>query len=114
SSGLLLGGLLVSTVSWRLVFLINLPLAAVAVWVASRHVPESSQGGEHGPLDIQGPVLAVLGLGGVTYSLIEGPARGWTSPAPLAVLGAGGLLLIGVLVTERRRAPATPRACFPP
>ncbi len=111
--GPLLGGLLVTTVSWRLVFLINLPLAAVAVVVALRHVPESSKGGKHGPLDIQGPVLAVLGLGGVTYALIEGPARGWTSSATLAVIGAGGVLLLAFLVNESRaRDPLLPLSIF--
>jgi EmrB/QacA subfamily drug resistance transporter len=111
--GPLLGGVLVTLVTWRLVFLINLPLAALAVWVASRHVPESSKGGVHGPLDIQGPALAVLGLGGVTYSLIEGPARGWTSATTLAVIGAGGLLLIAFLINESRaRDPLLPLSIF--
>jgi EmrB/QacA subfamily drug resistance transporter len=111
--GPLLGGVLVTLVTWRLVFFINLPLAAFAVWVASRHVPETSKGGVQGPLDIQGPALAVLGLGGVTYSLIEGPARGWTSATTLAVIGAGGVLLIAFLVYESRaRDPLLPLSIF--
>jgi EmrB/QacA subfamily drug resistance transporter len=111
--GPLLGGVLVTLVTWRLVFFINLPLAVFAVWVASRHVPESSKGGVQGPLDIQGPVLAVLGLGGVTYSLIEGPARGWTSATTLSIIGAGGVLLIAFLINESRaRDPLLPLSIF--
>lgn len=111
--GPLLGGLLVTTVSWRLTFLINLPIIAVAIWVAARHVPETAQGGDHGRLDIQGPALAVLGLGAVTYSLIEGPARGWTSAATIAVIGAGGILLIGFLINESRAPdPLLPLSIF--
>jgi EmrB/QacA subfamily drug resistance transporter len=111
--GPLLGGILVAAVSWRLVFLINLPLIIFAIWVALRHVPESSQGGKHGRLDIQGPVLAVLGLGGVTYALIEGPSRGWTSSTTLAVIGAGGFLLLAFLFNESRaREPLLPLSIF--
>jgi EmrB/QacA subfamily drug resistance transporter len=111
--GPLVGGLLVSAVSWRLVFLINIPLAALAVAVARRHVPESSKSGPHGRLDMQGPVLAVLGLGAVTYALIEGPARGWTSAPTLAVIGAGGVLLIAFLINEARaRDPLLPLSIF--
>ena len=68
--GPFLGGVLVDTVSWRLVFLINVPLAVLVIGVAGRHVPESRDGGHHGRFDYLGAVLGVLALGGVTYALI--------------------------------------------
>ncbi|TMC51456.1 MAG: MFS transporter [Chloroflexi bacterium] len=111
--GPLLGGFLVGAVSWRLVFFINLPIAAITVAVAARHVPETSQSGERGPLDIPGPVLAALGLGGVTYGLIEGSAMGWGSPAVLIAIAAGAALLGVFLVNERRQSdPLMPLDIF--
>src|SRR5215207_2687928 len=72
--GPFLGGVLVASVSWRLVFLINVPLAVLIVGVAGRHVPESRDGGRHGRFDYLGAVLGVLALGGVTYALIAAEA----------------------------------------
>ncbi len=102
--GPLLGGLLVDTVSWRAVFLLNLPLAVVVVLVALRHVPESRDAASAGRLDLLGAGLGALGLGGVTYALIEAPEAGTTSPAVLgaAVLGVVGI--VGFVVAERRVA----------
>ena len=78
--GPFLGGWLVQAVSWRLIFLINLPLAAVVVWAAARHVPESRNPRAARRLDVAGATLAALGLAGVTYALTEGPSGGWTRP----------------------------------
>jgi MFS family permease len=64
--GPFLGGWLVEAVSWRAVFLINLPLAALVVWISLRHVPESYDPGAAGKLDLAGVVLGALGLAGVT------------------------------------------------
>src|SRR5713226_3360674 len=61
--GPFLGGYLVQAVSWRLIFLLNLPLAAAVVYVAARHVPESSDPDSAREVDIIGAVLAMLGLG---------------------------------------------------
>ena len=52
--GPFLGGWLVQAWSWRLIFLINLPLAAVALWMAMRHVPETRDHQVHGRLDVAG------------------------------------------------------------
>ena len=100
--GPFLGGWLIQAVSWRLIFVINLPLAALVVAVALRHVPESRDPAATGKLDVTGGALVTLGLVGLTYGLIEGPAKGWTKPAPLAALLAGLVLLAAFVAWERR------------
>ena len=68
--GPFLGGVMVDAVSWRLVFLLNVPVAVVIVAVAGRHVPESRDPAHHSRFDYAGAVLGALALGGVTYALI--------------------------------------------
>ena len=70
-------------------FLINLPLAVVVVLVAQRHVPETRDPTATGRIDLLGAALAVLGLGGVTYAIIEAPARGSVAPAVVAAAVVG-------------------------
>ncbi len=111
--GPLLGGVLVQWVSWRLVFFINVPIAAVTVAVVVRHVPESRQVGSTGPLDLRGPGLAAVGFGGITYALIEGPAAGWTSRSILASFTIGVVFLIAFFVNEARHSdPVLPLGLF--
>ncbi len=101
--GPFLGGWLVESVSWRLIFLINLPLAAVVVWAARRHVPESRDPEASGPLDLAGAALAALGLAGVTHAVTQA-GNGWGAPIVLAS-GVGGLAaLVTFGVVERRAA----------
>ncbi len=105
--GPVVGGVLVGIGSWgwRLAFLINLPLAAVTVSVATRHVPETRDDHPAGRLDLPGAVLAALGLGGVVFALTDGPAQHW--PTRLVVVGILGLLLLaGFLVVEGRSRDA--------
>ena len=83
--GPLLGGWLINAVSWRLIFFLNLPLAAVAVAVAQRHVPES-RAPRRQPLDIRGTVAAALALAALSYAAIEHHG-----------LGSGLALALGVL-----------------
>jgi EmrB/QacA subfamily drug resistance transporter len=99
--GPFLGGWLVEAVSWRAVFLINLPLAALVVWISLRHVPESYDPGAAGKLDLAGVALGALGLAGVTYALTEGAGMGWTSPLILFTGIAGALALAAFVVVER-------------
>lgn len=100
--GPFLGGWLIQAVSWRLIFAINLPLAAVTVAIGVRCVPESRDRDMTGRVDAVGGVLVTLGLVGTTYGLIEGPAAGWGRPASLASLIAGTMLLTAFGAWERR------------
>jgi EmrB/QacA subfamily drug resistance transporter len=99
--GPLIGGLLVGAVSWRAVFLINLPLGIFIVVMAGRHVPETRDLAATGRLDFRGAILAAVGLGGTTYALIEAPGNG-ASPLVLVSAIAGAFGLIAFLLAERR------------
>jgi EmrB/QacA subfamily drug resistance transporter len=99
--GPLLGGYLVDAVSWRAIFLINLPIGIFVVAMAGRHVPETRDPTAGGHLDFRGAVLAGLGLAGTTYALIEGPGQG-ISPLIMLTGAGGGLALVAFLLAERR------------
>ncbi|HET6998117.1 MAG TPA: DHA2 family efflux MFS transporter permease subunit [Solirubrobacterales bacterium] len=110
--GPLLGGYLIGAISWRAIFLINLPIGAFVIWAATRHVPESRDPMASGRLDLSGAVLATLGLAGTTYALIEAPERG-ASPVILVTAIGGILALIAFFVGERRSAnPMLPLEIF--
>jgi EmrB/QacA subfamily drug resistance transporter len=110
--GPLVGGVLVAAVSWRAVFLINLPLGIFIIVVAGRHVPETRDPTASGRLDFRGAILAAVGLAGTTYALIEAPAHGASLPVLVMGIG-GGLALIAFLLAERRSAnPMMPLSLF--
>src|SRR4051794_20217716 len=109
--GPFLGGWLVEW-TWRAVFLINLPLAAIVVVVALRHVPEARAPQAARPLDVPGPALAVPGLAALTFALPAAGEGGATVPAIVAG-AAGALALVAFVVVERRsRAPLVPGELF--
>ena len=100
--GPVLGGWLVDLGGWRGIFLINVPLAAAAIWLAWRHVPEDDDGGELS-LDITGGVLATLALGGLTWALTVGSGRsGWTAGAVM-IGGLATVIAAAFLVVEKRK-----------
>ncbi len=110
--GPFLGGYLVQ-LSWRAVFLINLPVAAFIVVAALRHVPETSDTQSPPGLDLIGSALAAAGLAGVTYALTSlGSTVG--GGAAVVAAGVGGLaaLVAFVLVERRSPHPLVPLALF--
>jgi EmrB/QacA subfamily drug resistance transporter len=111
--GPFVGGYLIDAVSWRLVFYINLPLTLAVVLITVRYVPESRDPAAPQRVDLVGAGLAAAGLGGLTYGLTEGGARGWTSLTATIALGGGcALLLAFALVQLRIRAPMLPLTIF--
>lgn len=112
--GPIIGGLLVGVApwGWRLVFLINVPIAVAVIVLAQRYVPESRDDEATGRLDVPGAVLASVGLGGLIYGLTEGPATGWT-PLTIAITTVGAALLVLFVLVERRTAePLLPLTLF--
>jgi EmrB/QacA subfamily drug resistance transporter len=111
--GPFLGGWLISAVSWRLVFLINLPIAAVVVAISARHVPETRAPGPALRLDLAGAACISGALAGITYGLIAASSDGWDSADVLAPLAAGTVLLgLFVLVEGRQSQPMLPLGVF--
>lgn len=109
--GPFLGGWLVEVWSWRLIFLINLPLAVVAGWIATRHVPETRDVHAHGRLDVAGAVTISAGLAAIAYGAIEGPAGAGMVPVVVAALGVV-LLVAFVAIEARRTDPMLPLGLF--
>ncbi len=107
------GGFLISALSWRLIFLINLPLAVLVVAIATRHVPETRDPNAAGPVDAVGATLVTLGLVGLATALIEAPDDGWSSPLVVGMLGGSAVAFAAFVVAEgRERFPMLPLAVF--
>jgi EmrB/QacA subfamily drug resistance transporter len=109
--GPLVGGYLTDAVSWRAIFLINLPLGAFVIVAAVLHVPETRDETRAGGLDLPGAALAMLAIGGVCFALIQ--ASGGFTPVVIAAL-AVGLVAAGIFVAVERRArhPMLPLELF--
>ena len=111
--GPFLGGWLVEVANWRLIFLINVPIALLVVLVAARHVPESRNPDAARELDIAGVLTGATGLGGLTYGFTAWPANGPGSPQVLASLLVGAAGMTAFVLAERRsRHPMLPLEVF--
>ncbi|MGH3697478.1 MAG: MFS transporter [Pseudonocardiaceae bacterium] len=103
AAGLILGGLLAETISWRGCLFVNVPIAAVAA-LGTRYLPRVTPGTARERLDVTGAVLVTAGLIAVVAGCSRAADRGWTSPLTLLLLGSGAALLAGFTGWESRAA----------
>lgn len=113
AAGPFLGGWLIGVASWRLVFLINVPLAITVIAVAARHIPESRNPDAARRIDVAGALTGAFGLACLTYGFTAWPERGATDPLVLGTLVVGAVALIGFVGIEARsRHPMLPLEVF--
>ena len=111
--GPILGGLLVDNVSWRVAFLINVPLVAIAVWAAARHVVETRDRDASGQFDWLGSVVGAVAVGGLAFGAIRGQESQWTDGGAWIALAVGaiGLVVFPILMAVRPH-PLVPLSLF--
>jgi EmrB/QacA subfamily drug resistance transporter len=111
--GPVLGGWLIEHVSWRAVFFLNAPLAALVIVLSLRFMNESRDSSRSSRVDWMGAVLAVLGLGAVVFALLEWPRAGSRKDVMVAVAACGAASLAALVVVERRvPSPMLPLGLF--
>jgi EmrB/QacA subfamily drug resistance transporter len=113
SLGVLLGGLLTSSLSWHWIFLVNIPIG-VAVYALCRALLPAGRGMADAPrLDVAGAITVTASLMFAVYAVINGNETGWTTFATLWKLGAAVVLMAAFLVIESRvSAPLMPLSLF--
>ena len=110
--GPVFGGALVAAAGWRSIFLVNVPICVLTVFLLRRHVTESPLNPERRP-DLPGLLLGVVSLAGLTAGFITAGQRGWLSPVPAALFAVG--LFAGwlfVRAERRRTSPMLPLGLF--
>ena len=118
TSGLLLfgpiiGGVLVTVVSWRAAFFINGPLVVLGLWATLRHMEESRDEAASGRFDWLGAFVAVLAVGGLAFGAIRGEAQHWADPLAFVALGVGAAATVAFpLLMARRPHPLVPLELF--
>ncbi len=103
--GLLLGGVLTSALSWRWIFLVNVPVGFLVMLATIRIVPESRAPGSKRAFDAAGATLVTAGLGLFVFAIVKSESYGWSSGLTWALL-VGGLALIAAFLALERRSSA--------
>jgi EmrB/QacA subfamily drug resistance transporter len=101
--GPVLGGLLVTDLSWRWVFYVNVPIGLAAIVFGALCLDDHTQA-DPGRFDLAGFALAASGLGLIMYGVSEGPLKGWADMTVLATIGVGAVLLVTLVLVELRKA----------
>lgn len=105
--GAVAGGALTTLASWRWIFLINVPLAAVGILGARLYLSEIRRAQRAGRPDVLGAVVVTAGLAGLVFSLVRADSVGWASAQTIGVMG-GSLALLAAFVAYEAKVPADP------
>jgi EmrB/QacA subfamily drug resistance transporter len=109
--GLLLGGILTSYVSWRWIFFVNVPIAALVLFLTPRALNESQTTSGH--LDVPGAITVTAGMLSLVYGLSNASSHSWGSTATIVTLAASVILLTAFAVIEQRsKEPLMPLSIF--
>ena len=100
--GPLISGWLLDHFWWGSVFVINIPLVAIGILATVLLIPETKDPAAP-KVDIISTVLGILGLGALVYGVIEAPSEGWGDPVILATITGGALMLVGLVLREKRQ-----------
>jgi EmrB/QacA subfamily drug resistance transporter len=111
--GPVIGGALVTYVSWRAAFLINVPLVILAAYATIAHVPETRDESAGGNFDWLGAVVAAVAVGGLTFGTIRGQAQDWKEVTAFVALGLGAMATIAFpILMKRSPNPLVPLSLF--
>ena len=111
--GPFVGGVLVEQISWRAIFLLNLPLIVLAIWATRRYVRESRDEQASGNFDWPGALLVAVAVGGLAFGAIFGQQRQWQDPLAFVALGLGTLATLTLpLYFARAAHPLVPLGLF--
>ena len=100
--GLVLGGALTQSLSWRWIFFVNVPVGVVAFLAALRLVPESKDEHAHQGYDLAGAVTVTGGLMALVYAIVKADTAGWISATTIGFFAAAVVLLVAFVAIERR------------
>jgi EmrB/QacA subfamily drug resistance transporter len=102
SIGMIIGGILTQTLSWRVGFFLNVPIGLAAILSAPRLLPETTP--HPGRLDVAGALSSTLGVSAIVFGIVHSADVGWTDPVTLTALAAG-LVLVALFVANQTSSP---------
>jgi len=107
------GGQLVESLSWRVIFLVNLPIVAIAGWATFAGVSESRDESSTGRFDWLGAAVMALAVGGLSFGAVYGQQREWQAPPAFMALGVGIVATVAFpFLMARRPDPLVPLELF--
>ena len=108
-----IGGIMVETVGWRSLFLINVPLVILGVWIARRYMDESRDADASRQFDWRGAIVAAIAVGGLAFGATRGQQTQWRESIAFVALGVGAIALVAFpLLMARTRNPLVPLGLF--